>query len=174
MLGDYQIENAATAVAALKVLASLGSGISDADIAGGLAQVKWPGRFQIVNHRPMVLVDGAHNVASAKKLVENIKGYFHYNKLFLIFGISCDKDVAGVVKELAWLSPQVVVTRSSHPRSASPVTVASEFTKWGIEPEIAESMPQALSRTLSLADSEDLICVTGSLFVVAEALEYFS
>jgi len=172
LLGDYQIENAATAVAALKVLASLGSGISDADIAGGLARVYWPGRFQIVSRQPMVLVDGAHNVASARKLVENIKGYFHYNKLFLIFGISCDKDVAGVVKELAWLSPQVVATRSSHPRSASPLTVASEFAKWGIEPETAENTPQALSQTLSLADSEDLICVTGSLFVVAEALEY--
>jgi len=172
LLGDYQIDNAATAVVALEVLASLGFEISDADVAEGLAKTYWPGRFQVVSLQPTVLVDGAHNVASAMKLVENIKGYFHYNELFLIMGISCDKDVSGVVKELVWLSPKVVVTRSAHPRSASPLVVASEFARCGVAADIAENVPQALSQTLSLANSNDLVCVTGSLFVVAEALEY--
>jgi dihydrofolate synthase/folylpolyglutamate synthase len=120
------------------------------------------------------VVDGAHNVASTRKLVESIKAYFDYNRIFLIFGVSCDKDIPGVVRELVPLSPQVIVTHSSHPRAAYPSDVAAEFIKRGIMPEVAESVPQALSRALSLADKEDLVCVTGSLFVVAEALACFT
>jgi dihydrofolate synthase/folylpolyglutamate synthase len=174
LLGDYQVENAATAVAALEALASLGFDVSADHIARGLAQVDWPGRFQILRRQPIVLVDGAHNVASIRRLVENIKAYFDYDQLFLVIGTSCDKDVSGMVKELVSLLPQVVVTRSSHPRAASPSAVAAEFVSQGIEPKPSENVFQALSRTLSLADKEDLICVTGSLFIVAQALNYFS
>jgi dihydrofolate synthase/folylpolyglutamate synthase len=183
LLGDFQIENAATAVAALELLASSGCAITSANIARGLARVEWPGRFQILQHHPMVLVDGAHNVASTRRLVSNIKAYFnfgcHYEgekqpKNLLVFGTSCDKDIPGMVKELVSLSPQVVVTSSSHPRAASPLAIAAEFAKQGIKPEVAENIPQALSQTLSEANEEDVISITGSLFVVAEALDYFS
>jgi dihydrofolate synthase/folylpolyglutamate synthase len=174
LLSDYQLENAATSVAALELLASSGFNISSKDIAQGLARVKWPGRFQILNRQPVVLVDGAHNVASVKRLAEGIKAYFHYHRIFFIIGMSRDKDIAGIVKELASLSPQVIVTHSSHPRAASPLTIASEFIKQGIKPKISENTAQALSQTLSVVNKEDLICVTGSLFIVAEALDYFS
>lgn len=172
LLGDYQVENAVTAVTTLEILASLGLAISAEDIARGLAHVEWPGRFQILSYRPVILVDSAHNVASTKRLVENIKAYFNYDKLFLIVGISCDKDITGVVKELISLSPQVVVTRSSHPRAASPLALAAEFARGGVKPKITNAVAQALSQTLSMAKERDLICVTGSLFVVAEALDY--
>jgi len=172
LLGDYQVENAATAVATLEVLASSGFNIAAEDIAQGLARVEWPGRFQILSQQPMVLVDGAHNVGSMKRLVGNIKAYFNYDKLFLIIGISCDKDIPGIVKELVFLSPQVTVTRSSHSRAASPPLIAAEFTRWGITSEVSNAVSQALSQTLPIAGKKDLVCVTGSLFVVAEALDY--
>jgi dihydrofolate synthase/folylpolyglutamate synthase len=175
LLGDFQLENAAVAVGALEILASAGFAISAADIAQGLAQVKWPGRFQILQQHPIVLVDGAHNVASMKRLVNNIKTYFSYKRIFLVFGTSSDKDIPGIINELVPLSPQVIVTRASHSsRAASLPTLAAEFTKRGIEPETKETVAQALSRALSLAGKTDIICVTGSLFVVAEALDYFS
>lgn len=172
LLGDYQVENAATAVTTLELLASLGLAISAEDIARGLSRVEWPGRFQILSHKPIVLVDGAHSVASAKRLVENIKAYFNYDGLFLIIGISCDKDISGIVKELVSLSAQVTVTRSTHPRAASPLALAAEFARWGINPRVTDAVVQALSQTLSMAKERDLIYVTGSLFVVAEALDY--
>ncbi len=172
LLGDYQVENAATAVATLEILASFGFNIAAADIAQGLAQVEWPGRFQILSHQPIVLVDGAHNVGSMKRLVENIRAYFNYDKLFLVIGISCDKDIPGIVKELIALSPQVIVTRSSHSRAASPPLIATEFASQGITSTITDAVSQALSQTLSIAGRKDLVCVTGSLFVVAEALDY--
>jgi len=174
LLGDFQLENAAVAVAALEILASAGFAISAANIAQGLARVKWPGRFQILQQHPTVLVDGAHNVVSMKGLVNNIKSYFSYKRIFLIFGTSCDKDIPGIVNELVTLSPQVIVTRTAHSRAAPLSTLAAEFTKRGIEPETRETVSEALSRALSLADKTDIIFVTGSLFVVAEALAYFS
>ncbi len=88
LLGDFQLENAATAVAALEILASEGFAISTADIVQGLARVKWPGRFQILQQNPTVLVDSAHNVASIKRLVKNIKAYFAHKRIFLVFGTS--------------------------------------------------------------------------------------
>ena len=172
--GDFQLENAASAVAALEVLGSAGFAISTADIARGLARVKWPGRFHILQEYPTVLVDGAHNVASIKRLVDNIKGYFAHKRIFLVFGTSCDKDIPGIINELVPLSPQVIVTRAAHSRAAPLSTMVAEFSKQGIELEIRETVTEAISRALSLADRTDLICVTGSLFVVAEALDYFS
>jgi len=174
LLGDFQLENAATAVAALEILASEGFAISFTDIGQGLARVKWPGRFHILRENPIVLVDGAHNVASMRGLVSNIKKYFNYRRIFLVFGTSCDKDIAGIINELVALSPQVIVTQTEHSRAAPLSTLAAEFTKRGIEPENRETVTEAISRALSLADRTDIICVTGSLFVVAEALDYFS
>jgi dihydrofolate synthase/folylpolyglutamate synthase len=174
LLGDFQLENAATAVAALEILASQGFAISPADIAQGLAQVKWPGRFQILRQHPTVVIDGAHNVASMKRLVDNIKSYFAHKRIFLVFGTSCDKDIPGIINELVSLSPRVIVTQASHSRAAPLPTLVAEFTKRGIAPETRETVTEAISRALSLASGTDVICVTGSLFVVAEALDYFS
>jgi dihydrofolate synthase/folylpolyglutamate synthase len=174
LLGNFQLENAAAAVAALEILASAGFAIPAADIAQGLARLKWPGRFQILQQHPTVLVDGAHNVASMRGLVSNIKAYFAHKRIFLVFGTSCDKDIPGIINELVPLSPQVIATRTAHSRAAPLSTLAAEFSKRGIEPEIRETVSEAISRALSLADRTDIICVTGSLFVVAEALDYFS
>jgi len=174
LLGDFQLENAAAAVAALEILSSEGFAISTADIVQGLAQVRWPGRFQILRQHPTVLVDGAHNVASMKRLVNNVRAYFPGKKVFLVFGTSSDKDISGIINELDPLCPEVIVTQASHSRAATLSTLAAEFTKRGIVPKTAGTVTEAISLALSLAAKKDIICVTGSLFVVAEALDYFS
>ena len=174
LLGDFQLENAAAAVAALEIMDSAGFVISAADIAQGLAGVEWPGRFQIVRQHPAVLIDGAHNVASMKRLVSNINEYFSDKRILLVFGTSSDKDIPGIVSELVSLSPHVIVVQATHSRAASLAVLAAEFSQRGIEVESDESVSHALSRALSKAGRTDLICVTGSLFVVAEALDYFS
>jgi len=174
LLGDFQLENTATAVAALEILGSEGFAIAAENIAEGFNQVKWPGRFQILQQQPTVVIDGAHNVASMKRLVNNIKAYFPQKRIFLVFGTSCDKDIPGIVDELVSLSPQVIVTQASHSRAAPPSALAAEFTKQGIEPQTIKTVTEAISRALSLASKTDVICVSGSLFIVAEALDYFS
>lgn len=174
LLGDFQLENAATSVAALEVLSSSGFNTSAANIAQGLAQVKWSGRFQILQQQPTVVIDGAHNVASMKRLVDNIKAYFPQKRIVLVFGTACDKDTSGIVDELISLSPQVIVTQASHSRAAPLAALVAEFTKRGIGPQTRKTVSEAISRALSLAGKMDVVCITGSLFVVGEALDYFS
>ena len=174
LLGDYQGENVAAAVAALEFLAAGGCDISSADIVRGMAQVRWPARFQVVRRHPLVLVDGAHNVASMRRLVESIKSCFLYEQVFLVVGMTGDKDIPGIVKEAIVLSPRVIVTRSSHPRAAAVPVIAAEFSRQGIAPEVSSDVPRALRSALSLAKEGDLVCITGSLFVAAEALDYLS
>lgn len=172
LLGSYQLENAATAVATLEVLVGPGSKISVRDMAGGLSQVKWPGRLQVLSREPLIVLDGAHNAYSMRKLTEAAGEYFHYNRCFIIFGTSCDKDIPGMAQELRSIADQITVTTSTHPRAASASLVAEEFTKLGIKVKVAENVPDAMSQALAVAKRKDLILITGSLFVVAEAIDY--
>ena len=172
LLGDHQLENAATALAALEALAFLGAKISARDIVRGFSQLSWPGRLQILSREPMLVVDGAHNAYSMSKLVKAIKKLFHFNKCFVIFGTSCDKDILGMAKELKSFTDNIITASSSHPRAASSSTVAREFAKLDIKVDIIENVSTALSKALAVAQKTDLILVTGSLFVVAEAMDY--
>jgi dihydrofolate synthase/folylpolyglutamate synthase len=173
LLGDYQMENAATAVAAIEELASSGVNISSHDISDGLSQVSWPGRFQILSREPLVVVDGAHNAYSMKRLVENIKEYFEYERCLVILGTSCDKDISGMAQELKELSHRIIITSSSHPRAASILVLAEKFSNLDIKPIVFKNVAEALFATLASAKKTDLILITGSLFVVGEAIAYF-
>jgi dihydrofolate synthase/folylpolyglutamate synthase len=163
--------NAATAVAALEVLAGKGFNITKDSIISGLAEVSWPGRFQILSHHPLLIVDGAHNPDSARRLKQSLEQYFHFTRAILVIGVSSDKDIAGIVPELVPLFDKVIVTRSRHPRAMAPSSIAAEFSRHGVRTRGAGDVPTALSLALALARARDLICVAGSLFVVTEAIE---
>jgi dihydrofolate synthase/folylpolyglutamate synthase len=171
LLGRHQLVNAATAVAALEVLAEKGFSISRDSIARGLAQVSWPGRLHILSQHPLLVVDGAHNFDSARELRQSLEQYFEFDRAILIIGTSCDKDVAGIVSGLAPLFDRVIVTRTRHPRAMAPPPIVAEFGRYGVEAQVAGSIPEALSLALDIAGARDLICATGSLFVVGEVIE---
>ncbi|MBI2857223.1 MAG: bifunctional folylpolyglutamate synthase/dihydrofolate synthase, partial [Chloroflexi bacterium] len=170
LLGEHQMENAACAVAALEVLALKGAAVSHEDIVRGLSEVRWPGRLQVLRRRPWLVCDAAHNADSAAKLVKALRRYFAFEKAILVVGVSADKDVAGIVAALAPAFDEVLVTRSRHPRSAPPEMVASLFSRHGVRPSTCENAAGALQAALQLAGREDLVCVTGSLFLVGEVL----
>jgi len=185
LLGDHQLGNAATAVAALEVLSERGFHISGDSIARGLLEVNWPGRFQVIIRKPFIVVDGAHNLESMQRLKETLGQYFglsaggvksregvpRIDQSILIFGASLDKELAGVISVLSPLFDRVLVTHSRHPRAAAPEAIVSEFTRQGVETMLTDDVPTALSLAKSLAGANGLICVTGSLFVVGEAIE---
>ncbi|HEX7365269.1 MAG TPA: folylpolyglutamate synthase/dihydrofolate synthase family protein [Dehalococcoidia bacterium] len=173
LLGDYQLENAATAVAALEALVSTGARISSKDIREGFHKVSWPGRFQILNREPLVVADGAHNAYSMKKLVENINKYLSWKNCFVIFGTSSDKDTSGMAREIRTLRGHIIITSSEHPRAASIDTLSEIFSHAHVVPVKAATVDEALSRALEQAAKTDLVLITGSLFVAAEAIKYF-
>jgi dihydrofolate synthase/folylpolyglutamate synthase len=170
LLGEHQLVNAATAVAALEVIADRGFEIPKEKVARGFERVNWPGRFQILSRHPLLVVDGGHNIGAARSLTRSIKQYLHFKRAILVMGTSNDKDVAGLVAELAPLFDQVIATRSQHPRALAPAALSAEFARQGVRAQVVGDVPSALLRALSLADEEDLVCVAGSLFVVGEAM----
>jgi dihydrofolate synthase/folylpolyglutamate synthase len=174
LLGDYQLENAAAALAVIEALVYLGTDISFQNIEKGFSQVSWPGRLQILNRKPTVVVDGAHNAYSMSKLVTAIKEYFDYKMCFVIFGTSCDKDISGMAQELQPLSHHIIITSSSHPRAAPIQLLAEKFNTLGVKAMVVGNVTEALSKALALAKKTDLILITGSLFVVAEAIDYIT
>ena len=171
LLGQHQLENAAAAVAALEVLAEKGYHISADSIADGLAAVSWPGRLQVLSRRPLLVVDGAHSPDSARRLAQALRQYFSFDRAILVFGVSFDKDVAGIISQLAPLFDKVIVTRSTHPRAMATAPIVAEFGRHGVVAQTAEDISSALPLSLRLAGEKDLICVTGSLFVVGGAME---
>ncbi len=171
LLGQHQLENAATAVAALEVLAEKGFHISGDSITQGLAQVSWPGRLQVLSRRPLIVVDGAHNPDSAHKLRQSLEQYFDFDRAILIIGTSADKDIAGIVSELVTLFDKVIATHSIHPRAMPTASVVAELSRHGVEAVATEDISIALPLALTLAGEKDLICITGSLFVVAGAIK---
>ena len=171
LLGQHQLENAATAVAALEVLAEKGFHISGDSITKGLAQVSWPGRLQVLSRRPLIVVDGAHNPDSARKLKQSLEQYFDFDRAILIIGTSSDKDIAGIISALVPLFDKVIATHSIHPRAMPTASVVAELSRHGVEAVATEDISIALPLALTLAGEKDLICVTGSLFVVAGAIE---
>ncbi len=174
LLGRYQLENAATAVATLEALAERGFNISRDNITAGLEGVSWPGRFQIVARDPIILVDGAHNPAAARELGRSIRQYLGggvINRSILVFGTSIDKDLPGIVSALAPRFDTVIATRSRHPRALAPAPIVAEFGRHGVTARAVDTVSEALSLALAEAGEQDFVCVTGSLFIAGEALE---
>ena len=171
LLGEHQAENAAVAIATLEILVEKGFSISRESITRGLAQVNWPGRLQVLSRQPLLIVDGAHSPASVQKLVQALKQHFDFGQAILIIGTSWDKDIAGIIAELAPVFTKAIVTHSTHPRATPPAAISAELSRFGITAQETDDIADALRLAFSQARENDLICVTGSLFIAAEAIE---
>jgi len=176
LLGAFQQENAAIAVGVLETLIEQGFSISERGMARGMQIVTWPGRFQILSHEPLIVVDGAHNSHSARALAKAIDSLIEgksIGKKILIIGMSCDKDYLAVTKELGDTFDIVVATQSRHARALSANVLASAFGMTGKIVKTTQTTAEAIDQALSLGGKDALICITGSLFIVGEALGRF-
>jgi len=168
LLGRHQLENAGLAIAMVKFLDSK---VDEKTIRSGLKNVDWPGRMQVVQKEPYVILDGAQNVASIKAVLSSIKTIFRYNNLISVFGISGDKDIEGVARELNKASDTLILTRSKNERAAAPVHLKEYFSR--PDARIISNVKDALIAGLEIAGKEDLVLVTGSLYVVGDAMKSY-
>jgi dihydrofolate synthase/folylpolyglutamate synthase len=171
LLGQHQAENAAVAYAALQVASRNGLPITVGAIQQGFARASWSGRFEILQRRPPVIVDSAHNRDSAVKLRQTLEDYFPGKRIILVFGASEDKDIAGMFAELLSQASQVIVTRSYHPRAADPEQLAQEAARHNQRVTIVPAVEDALVEGLRRLDENSLLLVTGSIFIAAGARE---
>lgn len=169
LIGPHQVENASLAVAMAKFIEKSGFEIGDDSIRKALKNASWPGRLEILQKRPYVILDGAQNTASIKAVLSSIKKIFNYERLICIFGISSDKDILGVSMELDSSSDVIILTRAGNPRAENPLRLKENFCRRGIY--LTTSVQEALNLGLHIAAREDLILITGSLYIVGEVIQ---
>lgn len=173
LLGAHQVVNAATAILCVEELEGMGIKIGPENIQKGIASVNWPARLEIVREKPLVVIDGAHNVHGAQSLSKALKNVFTYNKLTLVFGMLGDKEREKVIRELAPMADRVVVTKPNSPRAGEWEKIADEVRKYVSDVIIVPDIREAVQKALATADQKDMVCITGSLYMVAEAREFF-
>jgi len=172
MMGEYQGENIALAIAAGECL-----NLSKRSILEGIHKTRLPGRLEIIGNNPLILLDGAHNPAAMEQLKKTLLSYLHFHRLVLVLGILKDKDISSMICHLAVIGDYFILTESSNPR-ACPVDQLMDIAQKIISPRKViipeKNISKALEKALGIATKNDLICITGSLFTVGEARSYFA
>jgi dihydrofolate synthase/folylpolyglutamate synthase len=169
LLGQHQLVNATVALAAMDALRDQGLRIPLSAVREGLREVSWPGRLQVLGQRPWVVIDGAHNEASARELRRALEELFSHRHMFLIFATYRDKDIYGMLEVLLPIADEVIVTQFDSPRAASADQLLAQIRDMGGEASRGEDAGQALAEARLRAGTDDLICVTGSVRFAGEA-----
>jgi dihydrofolate synthase/folylpolyglutamate synthase len=177
LAGQYQAINAATALGAIEVLRRRhGAPITADQIKAGFAAARWPARLELLSEGPAVLVDVTHNHDGSRKLRAALEEIYHYRRLVLVLGMLGDKEREKVVGELAPLAGAsggtVVITRPNSPRAGDWEMLASEARRYTNRVLMIEEIAAAVDTALEEAGPGDLVCVTGSFYMVAEARAY--
>jgi dihydrofolate synthase / folylpolyglutamate synthase len=173
LTGRHQYHNAAVALAVLELLQERGLAVSEADIRAGLQQTRWPGRLEQVAQDRRILLDGAHNPAAALVLAQALKTTTDNGRLIFVMGIMADKEVDTILARLLPLGQTVIFTRPHYFRSATTADLARRAQAYDLEVLQVPRVAEAIKRAQALAGPQDRIVVTGSLFTVGEAKEYF-
>lgn len=169
LLGEHQAANAAVVLACVEQLRQFGWHIPEAAAAEGLRQVRWPARLEVIGRQPVVLLDCAHNIASAEALVETLITSFPPVRRRLVFAVSGDKDVPGILRSLAPHFHHAYLTRYGSARSLPGAELADIWRTVSPHPCLVCETPfEAWQAARSAAGPEELICVTGSVFLAGE------
>jgi dihydrofolate synthase / folylpolyglutamate synthase len=169
LFGEHAARNAAAAVTAVEAL--FGRELSADATRAAFASSSSPGRLEVVSRQPLVVLDGAHNPAGARALAAALREAFTWERLFLVLGVSANKDVEGIAREVVPVAHRVYATRNASDRSADVGRTAAAARSLGVDVDVVESssVREALDAARADADEGDLILVTGSLYTVADA-----
>ncbi len=176
LAGLHQEENATLALATLEALRATGQPEcvwDEAALRQGLREVRWSARLEIIARQPTTVVDGAHNTDSMQKLMQSLRALFTFKRLFVVLGINMDKDLAGIIQELAGVEG-IILTRALNLRSATLERLQELCAQHapGVGVYTASESRAAMEMARALAAPDDLICATGSLYLAAEVLRW--
>jgi dihydrofolate synthase/folylpolyglutamate synthase len=167
LFGEHAARNAAAGIVAIEALT--GQPLHEDSVRDGLLTVSVPGRLEVIERDPLLILDGAHNPDAARALADALREFFRWGRLHLVIAVSANKDLAGIGDALAPIADVVYATRNESARSADAEAVAAEFASRDVEVEVAGSVAAAIVVARAAAASDDVILVTGSLFTVADA-----
>jgi len=169
LAGRHQGPNAALALAGLELLAQDGLDLSQEAVRRGLAEVVWPGRLHTISAKPRLILDGAHNPGACRALVRTLER-IERRRLIVVLGAMADKDLRSMVRILGRAADRLILTRAAYERSAQPRQLARLAQEMGFGFRLVPELMAALAAAQAAAGPEDLIVVTGSLFIVGEVL----
>lgn len=174
LTGRHQLRNVALAIAAAEEVSKKGFPSITADsIERGIRETQWPGRFQILSARdgwPEVVLDVAHNPAGAWALRSALSERYGDRPMIFVFGAMRDKAISEMTEVLFPIAERVIATRPENPRSASPEEIEQAASRTSAEIEVMADVPQAIRRARELAGPQGLLVVTGSIYLVGEAM----
>jgi len=169
LIGQHQVSNAALAVAACVELNSRQYQIPEAAVRQGLQTTRWSGRLEVVEKNPAIVLDCAHNPDGVKKLAGSLREYFQFDRCLLVLGMMKDKPIEEMLELFAQFAHKIVLVKPRQARSEDPERLYTILHKYHKFIEIINEVSYALTSTRKMANPNDIICVTGSLFTVAEA-----
>jgi len=165
LLGDHQINNAIAAYACIVQLRKFGYVVSENALANGFSKVKWPGRFELILKKPLVIVDGAHNKDSFRKLRNTIKKYLGGKKVTLIFGASEDKDVGSMLQIIRPYIAHFIFTKSEHPRALGISELEDYAEKINLKNYSTSKIDNIIPLILRKSKQDQVFIASGSIFV---------
>ena len=166
--GRFQIQNALTAATAARVLAEQGFLIGDEAIERGIAAARWPGRLERISERPDVYLDGTHNPAGARELLSFWEENFSGRRIFLVYGAMRDKAVDEIASLLFSHTAAVIFTMPRQSRAISARLLLEITGHFAAHSFVVPDPAEALERAINMADPEDVVFVTGSLYLVGD------
>jgi len=173
LIGRHQLRNMALAIAASEELSKQGLPVTAESIEQGIRETRWPGRFQVIPasaSAPEYVFDVAHNPAGAWALRSTLSNCYEGRRLIFIFGAMRDKAIAEMCEILFPLAERVVATQAENPRSAMPQEIRDAAKRTQAEIELATDVPAALARAKEIAGTDGVIVITGSIYVVGQAM----
>lgn len=169
LLGAHQLENAAVALTALRVLEGKGFSIPERAVRAGLAHVKWPGRFEVVCKKPVVIIDGAHNQQGAMALAEALDTYLPGRQAVCLTGVLNDKDYAAMMDQIAPRAGAFVAVQPESGRALGREKLKEFLTRYGKPVEVGDTIAAGVQKALALAGEEGVVVVFGSLYMIGQA-----
>ena len=173
LLGDHQLESATTAIICIEQLIDLGWKIPKEAILKGLAKAHWPGRMEYLKSTPPILLDGAHNPQGARALARAIPKYFTYKRVIMVLAILDDKDKREILGSLAPLGDIIVVTKvPDNPRNQDWQNITEIPEIKNKEIFFVEEPTKAIDLALQMSNEDDLVVITGSLYLLGVSRQY--
>ncbi|MCI8990060.1 MAG: bifunctional folylpolyglutamate synthase/dihydrofolate synthase [Lawsonibacter sp.] len=168
LLGEHQISNAAVVLETVKVLRQRGWEISEAALVRGLEEARWPGRLELAWNSPNVILDGGHNPQCMEALARSLRGLYPEKKLLFLTGVLADKDYPAMMGELLPLAKEFFTITPDSPRAMSAQELADYLRGRGGRAAPCGTVREALDQALAAAEPQDVVCVTGSLYMIGE------
>lgn len=168
LLGEHQIKNTAVVLTVMEALRERGYNVTDENIRDGLEGAVWQGRFEIVRHDPLFVVDGGHNPQCIESLVKNVKSYITMRPLVVLTGVLADKDFSSMYREMSGIADEFVTVTPPNPRALSTEKLAEYITSLGAKATPCNTVEEGVAKAMEKAGKSGAVVAYGSLYMVGD------